>query len=402
MTATQDAVRRMEAALEIGLRLARTTPSGRILLASVARRIDLEWIPRPWGDEIVAELRSVLDDAGETIKPKAVERGLREAWGSPPTQELDDFDAVPVAVTPTSQVHRGVLDGAPVAVKILRPGLALAMRQDLALLDRLHSPLAAAFPGLDPHAVVQEFGDRVLEELDLEIEAAAQRRFHRALRGHPLLLVPAPVTRLAHERVLVSEWIDGDPLWRAPDLDRAAAQLVLFTLGGAAAGIVHADPDPDDVRITADGRLAMLDFGAWREVDSARVTLAAGGLDAFRAGDAKRFGTAATALGWLPARHTGAALDLLHEALGDLAGPGAVRLDSAALIAARDRLLERTDAAVGLVLAGALPAQDLWPMRSVAQLVAAIARVGATGDWWELAADALREGWDARPGALGS
>jgi hypothetical protein len=392
----------MEAVLEIGLRLARTTPSGRIVLASVVRRIDLEWIPRPWGDEIIAELRSALDYAGETMKPKLVERGLREAWGSPPTQELDDFDAVPVAVTPTSQVHRGVLDGAPVAVKILRPGLALAVRQDLALLDRLHSPLAAAFPGLDPHAVVQEFHDRVLEELDLELEATAQRRFHRALRGHPLLLVPAPITRLAHERVLVSEWIDGDPLWRAPDLDRAAAQLVLFTLGGAAAGIVHADPDPDDVRILADGRLAMLDFGAWREVDSTRVTLAAGGLDAFRVGDPKRFGAAATALGWLPARHTGAALDLLREALGDLAGPGAVRLDGAALIAARDRLLERGDAAVGLILAGMLPAQDLWPVRSVAQLVAAIGRVGATGDWWELAAVALREGWDARPGALGS
>ena len=60
---------------------------------------------------------------------------------------------------------------------------------------------------------------------------------------------------------------------QAVDRDHAAAQLVRFVLGATAAGIVHADPDPEDVLVLPDGRLAILDFGAWRELDRDRVIL---------------------------------------------------------------------------------------------------------------------------------
>ena len=45
------------------------------------------------------------------------------------------LDPEPIAVTPSAQVHRGVLEGRPVAVKLLRPGLASSVRQDLVLLE---------------------------------------------------------------------------------------------------------------------------------------------------------------------------------------------------------------------------------------------------------------------------
>ena len=114
-------------------------------------------------------------------------------------------------------------DGAPVAVKVLRPGLAAGVRQDLAVLEGLLAPLGAAFPALDASAVLHEFRERVLDELDLENEAAMQRRFHRALRGTRILYVPARVHRTGARDVLVSEWVDGVPLWEAPDPDTAAA-----------------------------------------------------------------------------------------------------------------------------------------------------------------------------------
>jgi hypothetical protein len=80
--------------------------------------------------------------------------------------------------------------------------------------------------------------------------------------------------------------------------------------------------------------------------------------------------------------------------LGDLVGPGPVRLDSAAVVAMRDRLLGRPGPLARLLLAGALPAADVWPLRGAAQLFATIARVGATGAWVELAQAAMRDGWD--------
>jgi hypothetical protein len=388
-----DALRRIDALLQVGLRLARSASSGRILLARIAAGIDLEWIPRPWGDEIAVELAAAQASTGEPVSAKRIEQALREAWGTRPADELDDFDRDPVAVTATCQVHRGVLDGAPVAVKVLRPGLARSVRQDLALLDALLAPLGAAFPALDARAVLSEFRERVLDELDLEQEATAQRRFHRALRGHATLMVPAPVMRLAHTGVLVSEWVDGTPLSGAADRDAAAAQLVRFALGAAAAGIFHADPDPEDVLVLPDGRLAILDFGAWCEVDRDRVVLATAAFDAFLERDVDAFARAVDGLGWLPSDRAPVALNVIDRALGDLAGPGPVRLDQDAVLAARDRLIDQPEAVVDLILHGALPPQDLWPARGVAQLFATIARVGATGDWRELIGAALHDGW---------
>jgi hypothetical protein len=392
---TDDALGRIDALIQVGLALARTAPSGRVLLARIAVGVDLAWIPRPWGDELATELAAARVSVSEPLNANKVERALRDAWGTRPTDILDDLDPEPVAVTPTSQVHRGALDGAAVAVKVLRPGLARMARQDLAMLEALVLPLGRAFPAFDARAVMQEFRERVLDELDLELEATAQRRFHRALRGHPWLMVPAPVMALAREGVLVSEWVDGIPLWRASDADQAAARLIQFALGGGAAGIVYANPDPDDVLVLPDGRLAMLGFGAWAEVDPDRIALTAAALHAFLADQVQAFAQALEQLGWLPRSSGATALRLIEEGLGGLAGPGPARLDCDAVLAARDRLFDRPEAIVELILAGALPAQDLWPARGVAQLFATIARVGATGDWPALALTALRDGWDA-------
>jgi ABC1 atypical kinase-like domain len=392
---SSDALRRVDALLGVGLRLARTAPSGRIVLARLAGMIEPEWILRPWGDDLAAALETAAAHAPEPIPARVVERALRDAWGVKPTEELDELEVEPVAVTPTAQVHRGVLDGGPVAVKVLRPGIASSVRQDLVLLDGLLSPLSAAFPALDPGALIGEARERILDELDLEHEAQVQRRFHRALRSHPYLTIPAPVTRLAHDTVLVSEWVDGVPISRAPDPDLAAARLVTFVIGAARFGVMHADPDLEDVLVLPDGRLAILDFGATRAVVPERVTCAQAALEAFAAGDEAALGAALAKLGALPESGAGTLMELARHALGDLAGPGPARLDTPAVIAVRDRSRERPDAIGRLVLAGSMPPEDLWPARAVAQLFAVIARTGATGDWLALARGALRDGWDA-------
>jgi predicted unusual protein kinase regulating ubiquinone biosynthesis (AarF/ABC1/UbiB family) len=392
---SDDAFRRIDALIQVGLRLARSAPSGRTALATIARSLEPEWIPRPWGDTIIAELESARRDACEPIPFKQVERTLRDAWGAKPTDELDSLDPDPVAVTPTSQVHRGALDGDPVAVKVLRPGLAASVRQDLALLESLTAPLSAAFPQVDPAAVMREVRERTLDELDLEHEAATQRRFHRALRGHPFLVIPAPVTRLAHEQVLVSEWIDGVPIRNADDPDRAAARLLVFVLGGTRAGIVHADPDPDDVLVLDDGRVAILDFGATKDVDPARADHVAAAVEAFVADDADAFGAATEQLGALGAAHARTAIDLTRAALGEFADADPVRLDSDAVVAARDRLFDQPRAFIELIGAGSLPPDDIWPARGVAQLFGTIARTGATGPWREFVRATVRDGWNA-------
>jgi predicted unusual protein kinase regulating ubiquinone biosynthesis (AarF/ABC1/UbiB family) len=387
---------RLDALVGIALRLAGSAPTGRIALAQLARSVHPSWIPLPWGETILAELQSARAATREPIPAPDVERVLREAWGAKPTDELDELDPEPVAITPAAQVHRAVYEGDPVAVKVLRPGLSGLVRQDLTLLESLASPLAAAFPALDPRALLAEVRERVLDELDLEHEAGVMRRVHRALRGHPLFTVPAPVTALSHENVLVSQWLDGVPLREVDDRDDAAGRLVLFVLGGLRAGIVHADPDPDDVLVLGDGRLAVLDFGATRVVERERGQLTAAAFDAFAREDVDALGRALNDLGWLDPEHAQTAFEFTRHALGDLAGPEPARLDHEAVVAARDRALSRPRDLLRLLTRGSLEPEDLWPSRGVAQAFGAIAQVGATGPWRELASTALRDGWDAR------
>ncbi|MBV9312091.1 MAG: hypothetical protein JOZ73_14780 [Solirubrobacterales bacterium] len=392
------AASRVDALFAAGLRLARSARSGRVLLARVNQALDPTWIPRPWGDELVAALEEAHASSQEQLPMAVVERVLREAWGVKATEELEELEAEPVAVTPSAQVHRGVLDGTAVAVKVLRPGLATSVRQDLVLLEGLLAPLNAAFPAADAGALLQEVRERALDELDLEVEAAAQRQFHRRLRGHDFLVVPQPVTRLATDSVLVSEWVDGVSLWDAPDPDRSAAQLVVFVLGAGLSGYAYADPKPEDMLVRSDGRLAVLDFGPTRVVSPDRFRIAAKALAAFAAEDPASLGEALEELGWLERERGTMVLELGREILGELAEAGPARLDGDAVLAVRDRLLSRLADVLELMLAGKVLPEDLWPLRGAGQVFATVARVGATGAWRELALGAMRDGWDAKVG----
>ena len=72
-------LRRLDALLTSGLGVARKARSGRLLLARIADSIDLGWIPRPWGDEIAAELGAAQAATNEPLAFSALEQVLRDA-----------------------------------------------------------------------------------------------------------------------------------------------------------------------------------------------------------------------------------------------------------------------------------------------------------------------------------
>jgi predicted unusual protein kinase regulating ubiquinone biosynthesis (AarF/ABC1/UbiB family) len=388
-----EALGRIEALAQVALRIANTARSGRVALAQLHGALDPQWLAGPRGRRLLETLEDAGQAALEPLSSTQVEDVLRRAWGVAPGEELDELDPEPLAVTPTAQVHRARLDGAPVAVKIVRPGLAASVRQDVILLETLAAPLAAAFPALQAPSILAEVRERVLEQFDLEHEAMLQRRFHRALRGHPELFVPAPVMRLCHEPVLVSELVDGVALWRAPDPDRAAAQLVRFVFGAAQWGVAYGDPDGENALVTEDGRLTIVDFGFCREVDRDRLACATAALAAVIDNDADALVDALQTLVWLPPEQAPAALELVHAVLGEHLRGRPSRLDAGAALAAGERLRIHAPQVAGLLPAAALDPVDLWPARGFVQLFGTIARLGARGDWAALALEALRNGW---------
>lgn len=386
----------LDALLETALGLARSTTSGRIALAAAAETVPASLVLEPLRPVLLPAFADAAARAREPLRPRVVERVLREAWDEPPGDVLDDLSDEPVAVTATSQVHRGVLDGAPVAVKVQRPGLAEVVRADLALLDTVVGPVRLVLPRLDVAGAVREIRARTLDELDLESEASAQRRTARALRGDPELVVPEPVLRLCHPSVLVAAWIDGAPLGAlagAPPAEREAAAraLVRFHVGSARRGLVHADPSPRHVLRTPDGRFAFLDFGATREVAPARVDLALVALDALADEDGEAFGAALAALGWLPASDGPLALELAWRALEPLlAGPAV--LDVPALAAVQDRAFARVDDLLVLATRAALAPEDLLPARMLGTLALVLAPLAVELDWVEVLREAAAGG----------
>jgi hypothetical protein len=394
MASQADTRRRLrEAARRAGELVAGTT-TARLALAALAETVDLQALPEEVRAPVAARLARV--PAPEPLPFDRVEQVLREAWGRRPAAVLDDLRREPAAVTPGAVVHRGILDGRGVAVKVRRPGLAQAVRSDLGLADAVAPLFGALVPRVDVGAVSREVRERILDELDLEYEGSVQRSFARALRRHPDLHVPAVHGELTHEAVLVTDWVDGvavGDLSGVAERRRAAELLVRFHLGAARFGTVHADPHPRDALLTADGRLAVLDFGATRRVAQARVDLAAAALDALAAGDARGLGSALAKLGWLPARDGARALALARDVFGPLLSGTAV-LDAAAACGLARRAAAQERALLTLLPHAGVAPEDLWPLRMLGGLFIVLARLGARSDWVTLARRALADGWD--------
>lgn len=222
-------------------------------------------------EEVAAPYRAALTRLQEAAPPMpatAVHRRLAAELGVDWRANFRSFDDHPAASASIGQVHRAVwADGRRVAVKVQYPGAGAALVSDLNQLARLARLFAVVSPGLDIKPLLAELKERVIEELDYRLEGAYQRVFAAAYRDDPDILVPAVVH--ISERVLVTEWIDGTPLSKiitsgdAETRNRAGLLLVRFLYSGAArAGLVHADPHPGNFRLTDDGRLGVLDFGA--------------------------------------------------------------------------------------------------------------------------------------------
>jgi predicted unusual protein kinase regulating ubiquinone biosynthesis (AarF/ABC1/UbiB family) len=222
-------------------------------------------------EDIAAPYRAALtklQEAAPPMPPAAVHRVLTTGLGADWSSMFQTFDDKPAAAASIGQVHRAVWnDGREVAVKLQYPGAGPALLSDLNQLARLARLFAVVNPGLDVKPLLAELKARVAEELDYALEAESQATFAAAYDGDPDIVVPKVVHH--GDRVLVSEWVDGLPLSQiirdGTDEQRDHAGL-LFTRflfsGPMRAGLLHADPHPGNFRLMADGRLAVLDYGA--------------------------------------------------------------------------------------------------------------------------------------------
>ena len=301
------------------------------------------------------------------------------------------------------QVHRVRLaDGRTVAVKVRYPGIAAAADAELAALDLLPAggPMKAA--GLDLPAHKALLRRTILGELDYLREAAVQQ----AWPGSHGVVVP--VVLAAGDGVLVQSWEDGAGLAEAAGWDREVRNrlgtaLLTHCLARAAAGQVHADLHPGNLRFRADGTVVLLDFGctapltaaAWQGL-SALIAGVAGRSDADPLACLVHAGFDAGRLGHLRAQLPA----VMAEAFAPFAGPGRQDLTGW-------RPGERIAAILGDLrwwFRAAGPVAMLLPTRSWAGMARILRRLDARIDWQacleEASPGALAATVPALPGAL--
>jgi predicted unusual protein kinase regulating ubiquinone biosynthesis (AarF/ABC1/UbiB family) len=152
-------------------------------------------------------------------------------------------------------------------------------------------PAQAVLPGIDLQAIIAEVEERVLEELDYEVEAQNHRLFARHYRGHPFIRVPAVHTELCSDTVLVTDWLDGHPLHAAAELDQEArtriAEIIFrFYVGGPHELFAFSgDPHPGNSLLLDDGSVGFIDFGLLKRIDRATSELELAGFRAIAEGD---------------------------------------------------------------------------------------------------------------------
>ncbi len=223
-------------------------------------------------DELAAPYRATLTQLQDSAPPMdtgTVHRMLAREFGPRWRDQLVQLDDDPAAAASIGQVHRGRWhDGREVAVKVQYPGAGDALRSDLRQIARLSRLLGPVLPGIEVKPLVEELQSRVIEELDYDLEADAQRTFAAAYADDPDVEVPDVVAHT--RRVLVSTWLDSKgSLARLiaegdrDDRDHYGELYARFLFNGPRrTGLLHADPHPGNFRMLGDGRLGVVDYGS--------------------------------------------------------------------------------------------------------------------------------------------
>ena len=275
-------------------------------LGQVMSFLDVGLVAEEHRDEFQHELAK-LRDAAPTVSFRQMRRVIEDDLEEPIEDVFASFQEEPIAAASIGQVYRATLhDGRDVAVKVQYPGVAGAVRADLQNLEMIMRLLKRMTPGLDVTAIAEEIRERIGEELDYELEAQNQRSLARIFAGHPFIFVPNVLSDLSRERVLVSEFVHGvgfEELKRRPQAERDRLGEIVFRFF---VGCLYrhrqfsGDPHPGNFLLLADGRVAFLDFGLFKRMESEPVELELACQRAVVEGDAAALHRLLAASGFLP------------------------------------------------------------------------------------------------------
>ena len=202
---------------------------------------------------------------------------IEEELGKPPKDIYAEISPDPVAAASLGQVYKGKLkSGEEVAIKVQRPDLLRRITVDLYILRKVSFFARNNIKRLrsDLVAILDEFADRIFEEMNYDHEGYNAERFKELYNYIEEIYIPAIYWEYTGRRVLTMEWISGIKLTNTKAIQEAGIEATSLVEIGVEcslrqlleSGFFHADPHPGNLLAMSDGRLAYLDFGMMSEI----------------------------------------------------------------------------------------------------------------------------------------
>ncbi|MEM9946686.1 MAG: AarF/UbiB family protein [Cyanobacteria bacterium P01_D01_bin.36] len=270
---------------------------------------------------------SDLQSTVPAVPAAQIEGYIRQHMQRSPDEVFSEIDYVAIAAGSIGQTHRAtLLSGKTVAVKVLRPGIEKQVDRDMALIKDIAALVSTTQFGQRYNItdLAKEFKAALTAELDFTTEARYTDELRQDLLNSSWvdsekLTVPSIIWPLTNTKILVMEWLDGQPLIRAPlpqnptvrtstfptdptensakgpgswlpklpipdsarTTDSKSERSEITTLLFRAflsqyfvTGFFHADPHPGNLFYLGEGRVAILDCGMMGRLDpQTRATL---------------------------------------------------------------------------------------------------------------------------------
>lgn len=227
-------------------------------------------------DDISNQLALLQDSVEPFNSAKAVEI-IEQALDAPVDVLFHSFETKPLAAASIAQVHGAVLPhGQSVVVKVLRPAIEEVIERDLALmhlLARMMNWLWRDGARMRPREVVKEYEKTIIDELDMQREAANATQMRKNCEDSNELYIPEVYWDYTREQVLVLERIQGVPISdiatlneKQVNIEKLAHRCVnIFFTQVFRDNFFHADMHPGNIFVSVenpqDPHCIAVDFG---------------------------------------------------------------------------------------------------------------------------------------------
>jgi len=186
---------------------------------------------------------------------------------------FSSFDEVPLASGSIAQVHAATTrDGQSVVVKVRRPGIDATVALDMHVIRWMVDLAVTHLHEVrvyNPRAILDEFAQTMMRELDFVYEASATQRFTEAMAAYPAIRIPRVNWELTSTSVLTMQRLTGTPFREAVlngmvEFDRRAVARNMaecFLHQYFEMSLFHADPHPGNLLLYAPDGVGLIDFG---------------------------------------------------------------------------------------------------------------------------------------------